>query len=279
MTVTCYPSPSKKKGLRICTAFAKGCGGRVMPEGHPRLEPGPAFFYGWTEYTWPLMRQCVEDGRVWFYADNAYYYGKGKYFRVTRSALMHDGSGPLNEAVLRKYGIRFKPWSASGRHIVIATQSRGFYELRMGVTREAWTADVIARLKAHTDREIVVCDKPDKWKECNNPHVNFEEVLPGAWAVVSHSSSCMVKAVANGVPVFSTGPSMASSVGLDDLPMIETPHRPEDDQRRRWLSQLLANQWTYGEMEDGTCWAGLAGQQSCSLDLAKSIVTPRGKSA
>lgn len=271
MTVTCYPSPGKKKGLKICTAFAKGCGGRVMPEGHPTLEPGPAFFYGWTEYTWPLMRQCVQEGRTWFYADNAYYYGKGRQFRVTRCALMHDGSGPLNEAALRERGVRFKPWSKDGRHIVIATQSRGFYELRMGITRELWTAEVVDILRPHTDREIVVCDKPERWS--GHPHVNFEEALRGAWAVVSHSSSCMVKAVVAGIPVFSVGPSMASSVGLDDLARIETPHRPEDDQRCRWLSQLLANQWTYREMEDGTCWSGLSKQQSCSLDLAKSIVS------
>lgn len=277
MTVTCYPSPGKKKGARICGAFAQGCGGRMVPEGHPRLEPGPAFFYGWTEYTWPLMRQCVQEGREWFYADNAYYYGKGRYFRVTRCALMHDGSGPLDAAALRRYGTKLAPWATDGKHIVIATQSRGFYELRMGVTREAWTADVLKALLPHTAREIVVCDKPDNWR--GHPHVNFEDAIQGAWAVVSHSSSCMVKAVVDGVPVFSTGPSMASSAGTDDLSRIEGPRRLDDSERRRWLSQLLSNQWTYREMELGVCWKGLAGQQSCGLDLARSIVTTRGEAA
>ena len=94
MTVTCYPGVGKKKGLSICEAFAAGCGGRVVEPGSCKeLLPGPAFFYGWTDDTIKLLTQAQRERRDWYYADNAYYFGRGKFFRVAKNALMHDGSG------------------------------------------------------------------------------------------------------------------------------------------------------------------------------------------
>ncbi len=273
MQVTCYPSPGKKKGLKICTSFAQGCGGAVAREGEPNLAPGAAFFYGWTEYTWPLMARCVREGRVWFYADNAYYYGRGSYFRVTRCALMHDGRhGARNDKLLDLYGVRGAPCRKTGAHIVVTPQSQGFYTLRMGITRDVWTAKVVETLRCFTRREIVVCDKADR-RGGGRPHVNFGGALPGAWAVVGPSGSTMVKAVADGHPVFSLGPSMGSAMGSDDLSRIEDPCLPDEEDRAAWLSQILAQQWTYGEMISGACWRGLKSQQSSSLDLARSVVT------
>lgn len=90
--VTCYPSPDKRKGLKLVRAFAQGCGGRVAPVGQASLEDGGAFFYGMTEHSLSLIARCRSEGRDWYYADNAYYFGRGTHFRVTRNALMYDGS-------------------------------------------------------------------------------------------------------------------------------------------------------------------------------------------
>lgn len=265
--LVCYPTRGKRKAERICAAFAAGCGGRVATSDTPVLLDGPAFFYGWTHHTVPLIEQCVREGRQWYYADNAYYYGRPRLFRVTRGALMHDGSGP---GVLRANALRVpvKPWRAAGRHVVIATQSEAYYSMRLGQTRAQWTAAVNAAVKRHTDRPVVVCHKPERWAGEPHPHRNFEDALDGAWAVVSHSSSVMVKALCEGVPVISLAPSMASAMGSHDLARIEDPARP--DGRESWIANLMSNQWSHkDEMLDGTCWRQLGDQQPVSFDLAR----------
>lgn len=263
--VCCYPSPGKRKGFKVCKVFAEGCGGRLLPKGHPYLEDGPGFFYGWTRHTVPLIEQCQAQGRTWFYADNAYYFGREQYFRVTRNALMHDGSGKARPERFRTFGLTVQPWRKNGRHVLVATQSELFYQMHLGLTRQAWTDKIKAELARHTDRPIVVCHKPPPPWPNHQPHHNFEDVLPDAWAVVTYSSSVMVKALLDGIPVFSTGPSMASCVGLSDLSRLEAPYMPSDDERLQWFCNLAANQWTREEMRDGICWRDL---QTRNLEAA-----------
>ena len=255
MGVVCYPSPGKRKGLKICRAFAEGCGGRVAAAGQARLEGDAAFFYGWTEHTAQLIETCRREGRDWYYADNAYYFGRGQYFRVTHGALMHEGGGDAGAARFDRFGLTVKPWRRDGRHIVVATQSELFYKIHLGVCRDDWVLKIAADVRRHSDRPLVVCHKPPLPWPGGFPHINFEKALPGAWAVVSHSSSVMVKALIEGVPVFSLGRSMASAMGYREISRIETPRRP--DGRTRWLCNLAANQWTRDEMRDGTCWRDL----------------------
>lgn len=258
MTVTCYPSPGKVKGLSLCNAFAQGSNGRVVAEGASTLRDGPAFFYGWTDYTAPLVTRCREDGRDWYYCDNAYYFGRGTYFRVTKNAFMHDGSGRASMDRVRSFRLRIRPWNLTGHNVVITTQSEVHYSARLGVSRTAWTGGVMAELRRYTDRPIVVCHKPDP-KASGNAYAapGFESELADAWAVVAHCSSAMVKALIEGVPVFSLAPSMAGRMGHSDVARIEDPHYPEE--RWQWLANLAANQWTRDEMRSGKCWRDLNG--------------------
>lgn len=260
--LTCYPSPGKRKALKLCRAFAEGCGGRVASGGQAVLDDGPAFFYGLTAHSAALTDACRRQGRDWYYADNAYYVGRGTHFRVTRGAFMHDGGGDAAPDRLRRLRVEIKPWRRDGRHVVIATQSDLFYRLHLGTTRADWTAAVRTELAEQTDRPIVVCHKPPPPWPGDFPHTNFEDALPGAWAAVSHSSSVMVKALIDGVPVFPLGDSMAAGMGHDDPSRIEAPLYPED--RERWLRVLAANQWTREEMRDGTCWRDLQRQTTRS---------------
>ena len=262
MTVTCYPTTGKKKAQRICEAFAAGCGGIIASPDSPLLDGG-AFIYGWTRYTYPLIERCHNEGRDWWYCDNAYYFGRPKEFRVTHNALMHDGSGPGGYVD----HIPIKPWRADGRHIVLTTQSEDFYKMRLGQSRNEWTEAVVMAISRHSDRPVEVCHKPGSWEGRPGPHENFEAALPGAWAVVSHCSSTMVKSVAEGIPVFSLAPSMASRMGTDDLSRLEDPVMPAG--RGDWLANLMRNQWDQTEMRNGTCWRELQKQAAISFDLAR----------
>ncbi len=266
--LTCYPSPGKRKALKLCAAFAEGSGGRVAGLGESRLLPGAAFFYGMTGHTLPLIERCRRDGRDWYYADNAYYFGRGRYFRVTRNAYQHDGGGAAGPACFARFGLKPAPWRTGGRtggrkggrnggrHILVTTQSELFYRLVLGTTRAAWLADVVTQLRAATDRPIEVCHKPAPATSGNAAAgPGFEKHLAHAHALVTHSSSTAAKALLDGVPVFCLGACMASSMGHADLALIEDPYYPDD--REPWLWNLAANQWTREEMTDGTCWRQL----------------------
>lgn len=271
--ITCYPSPGKRKALKLCTAFAAGCGGRVAPIGQPKLQRGAAFVYGWTEHTVALIRQCQAQAIDWYYGDNGYYFGRGKFFRVSRNALMHDGTGAAGPERFEAFGLELKPWRKDGDHILITTQSELFYRARLGTTRAAWSRQVVERLRQHTGREIVICDKPAaKDIGSRQPHADcFEALLDKAWALITHSSSTAVKAILDGVPVFSLASSMVSCMGLHDLSRIEEPIYP--DGREQWLWNLAANQWTREEMANGTCWRALRAQKS---DVRKQKSEPIG---
>ena len=260
MSVVCYPSPGKRKALKLARDFAEGCAGRVMPAGAERLAPGPAFFYGMTAYTLALIARCRRDGRDWYYADNAYYIGRGQYFRVTRNAYQYDGARTRTAGRperFRRFGLEIAPWRTGGRHVLVTTQSELFYRMQLGMSRADWVADTVARLKSATERPIKVCHKAVFTRSGDNAAAGagFEAALAGAHALVTQSSSTAVKALLEGVPVFCTGACAASRMGLSDLARIETPLRPED--REPWLWTLAANQWTRDELRDGTCWRGL----------------------
>jgi hypothetical protein len=291
VSVTCYPSPGKLKGLKVCHAFAQGCGGQVAQAGETRLAPGPAFFYGMTAHSLALIARCRAEGRDWYYADNAYYVGRGSHFRVTKNAFQHAGTGAAGPERWRAFGVALKPWcdggstrrpvlrssgaaaaeggsllarrslgegGGEGGHILITTQSELFYRLHLGVSRAAWLADLRSRLKAVSGRPIEVCHKPAPGAP-GNPAAgeNFEADLTGAHALVTHSSSTAVKALIEGVPVFCLGVCVASPLGLSDPARIETPHYPGN--REPWLWTLAANQWTREEMRAGVCWRDLNG--------------------
>ncbi|MCH8858271.1 MAG: hypothetical protein IID54_01675 [Proteobacteria bacterium] len=264
MSVLCYVSPKKTKAMRLCTHFAFGCNGAVMPAGHSKLEPGPAFFYGWTEHTHPLFALCQLDGREWYYADNAYYFGRSEYFRITRNGFMHDGTGRASAYGRKRaeaLGVHMSGWRKP-RHgpIIITTQSELFYSVRLGTTRTAWAEAIKRKIEKHTSRPVVILDKPEsRDMHQTQPHaLNLETLLGDAWALVTHSSSAGIAALCAGVPVFAVAPSMMGTMGISDLSQIESPRYPDD--RERWISVLMANQWTLDEIASGEAMDRLAQQ-------------------
>ncbi len=255
MGVVCYPSVGKRKALKLSCAFAEGCGGEIAGTGETQLRPGAAFFYGMTAHTLRLIAQCRREGREWVYADNAYYFGRGDYFRVSKGRFQHDGLGSAGPGRFARFGVTVRPWRRQGSAIIIVTQSELFYRLHLSIDRRAWVAERVAEIAAVSDRPVRICHKPESGSAPYAP--TFETYLADAWAVVTHSSSAAVKVLIEGVPVFCTAPCMASVMGRDDLTRIEAPAYP--DGREPWLWNLAAQQWTLDEMRDGSCWRVLRG--------------------
>lgn len=251
MSVVCYAATGKRKAPALCGAFAIGAGGgSVLPDSAPTLLSDHAFIFGSSSANFGRIDWFKGLGPdvPWYYGDGAYGFGRGEFFRITRGALQVDGvSGRGDSARWRRFGLDVKPWRRDGAQIVVATQSDAWHQWTSGMSAAAWGAHVAARIRAHTDRRIVVCALKGEYP--------FAEALRSAWAVVVHSSSAAIAAQIEGVPTFCLEECAASIVSRYDLQFIESPSYPDD--REPWLHRLAAAQWTLDEIRDGIAWRAL----------------------
>ena len=251
----------------VCNAFAQGAKTDVV--GPAPLKPGDVFMYGALRGLLPTLRQAQREGRKWYYSDNAYFLpGKDEraYFRVTRNALQHDGSGkatPEHLQRLHALKLQIQPWRTSGEHVVICPPGR-LFGATFGFSADTWLEDTVERLRSFTDRPLILRRKMS-WNDAKPLEILgsrgmpktsvktlLSEDLAGAWTLVTHSSNSAVEAVLAGIPVFCTHPCGSSEMGLSDLSKIEAPRT--DGDRENWAAVLARNQWRLAEMRDGTAW-------------------------
>lgn len=238
-----YSVPRELTSPVWCEAFAKGCGGPVETDGI--LRDRPVALFG-SPRLWSLLTQARAEGRTWWYGDKAYF-GRGKFYRITRNAFQHDGSGNAGPERFRRFGLSIAPWRTSGSHILVCPPGDRFQRLH-GV--EDWLERTLETLKTYTDRPIRVRPKP-RLIDGNSLAPDLED----CWALVTFMSNTAVEAVLAGIPVFVTGRSAASRMGLDDRSRIESPVMP--DGREQWAWNLAANQWTLDEIRSGAAWRAI----------------------
>lgn len=240
-----YYAPQEQSSPRFAFAFARGCNGTMTDE--TDLFPGPVALFG-SPSRWPVLRQAQAQGRDWYYADHGYF-GKGRYYRVTRNAYQHDGRGlgsPERFAALHR---PIQPWQSGGGHVLICPNSDVYFGLH-GLGGSQWLRNVMHKLRRHTDRKLRV-----RWKTQRQSRPIAAD-LSGAWLVVVYSSAAALDALIAGVPVCTLAP-FASTVrmGLTDLSAVEHPIRPDD--REAFLHVLASQQWTLPEMMAGRAWRDL----------------------
>lgn len=248
--ITGYPA-QKTKAITALRAFASGAGGRVEQPPPRSLRGGtPAFFGVKPEiaHLWAEVRR-LRKGYYWL--DNGYFPQGHTYYAATRNAFQADGAtGDPDSARLAALGLELAPWRRGGRTVLVCVQSALFFRLMTGTTRHAWLASVVATLEAHTDRPIVIREKP-----MTAGDAPLAALLPDCHALVTHSSKAAIEAVCAGVPAFVTAPCAAAIMASTDLTAIEAPRYPDD--REAWAARLAAAQWTLDEMRSGRCWADL----------------------
>lgn len=241
-----YFVPDEFSSPKLAYAFAKGCGGTITDD-LEYLYPGPVAMFG-SPPVWPLLRRAKAEQRDWFYIDHAYM-GRGRFYRITKNAYQHDGTGVGEEArfIRAAAGRTIQPWKKSGSHILICPQSAIYFSLH-GINADAWLRDVMATVRKYTDREIRV-----RYKASRTP---IGPDLEDAWAVVVFSSAAALDGLIAGVPVFTLAPFAATvHMGLSDLSRIEAPIYP--DGREEFLFALASNQWTLPEIMRGSAWRHL----------------------
>lgn len=132
-----------------------------------------------------------------------------------------------------------------GQHILVFPPTRAVCRY-YGYNEARWIADKISILRKHTDREIIVRTK--------DTEIPLQDQLRHAHAVVSSQSTAAIEAVLSGVPSFCEEISQCLPVSKTDLSEIEKPYYPDRGLLQRWIDSLLACQFTFEEIENGTCY-------------------------
>jgi hypothetical protein len=152
-------------------------------------------------------------------------------------------------------------------HILLAGSSQKYHDFYGLKDPTSWARKVVAALREETKREIVYRPKPS-WKDAvpiegtrfSSGAETIDEVLAGAWAVVTHGSNACFEAVLAGVPVVALGDAVAKPISSTTLDAIESPRRASYVERLQWAARLSYWQWTMPEMATGQAWAFLRPQ-------------------
>lgn len=234
--------PNEKTSPKFAKAFAEGSGGKVT-QAH---WDGDSVWAGFgSPENWRDIVRIRQLGAPFFYGDHAFF-GRHQYYRIAKNALFTYGIGHSDMKRISRFHRKALRWTR-GANIIICPQSDAFFRLRYGTTEAEWVGGVIAELKKHTDRKIIVHGKRD--------HKPLAQLLPNAHCVVVHSSNSATEALMNGVPAICLADCMARDMTRNSLADVEKLLYPEN--RYEWAGVLADNQWTLHEIASGMAWRHL----------------------
>ena len=241
-----YVVPDEKTSPLFGRAFAQGCGGSI--ERGDVLCPGAVALFG-SPKRWELLQTAFRQNRDVYYCDHAYF-GRGRYYRITKNAYQHDGRGNAGPERFNAFDRKVQPWRRDGQHVLICPNSAIYFGL-FGLNVYEWVQQVCDVVAANSTRPVRV-----RWKNDSTP---IESDLKDCWAVVTFTSAAALDALIAGVPVFVLSAfSAAYRFGLSDLREVEHPLFPVG--REPFLWNLAANQWTLDEIREGVAWKALQGE-------------------
>lgn len=209
-----------------------------------------------------VYEHCVKNKINFYYMDRPYWgiSRQEPYFlRIVKNGHVKNTiEDRPDDRFKATFPFDIKPYHRSGKMIMVCPPTSSistFFKC------EDWLSRTINKLKNNTDREIIVRDKPynpEAYVDANgvmrtgenNTSVPKEQI---DWreihAVVTFNSSITIKALANGVPVFTDENNCAYPIAESDVAKIESP-RYEDP--RPLFHSLAYGQFTAREMSDGT---------------------------
>lgn len=245
MKLAAYPLPAKRKSVELCSAFVQAAGGEVVTDGRWRPD-AVAVFYGVGDANLPVWQAVRGLGMPFVYLDNAYFdAARGTYFRATLNGLQHSGAGASDGTRLAKLGVQIEPWRTGGSYVLLCPQSEIYMRHVAGYEGD-WLACALARSAGDVPVRMRPWS-PDKPKLV----ATLRADLLAARAVITYSSAAAVGAVLAGVPVVV---SVNSAAARFSSTLIDSPRRPDDDERRRWAGVLADNQFTREELCSGYAW-------------------------
>lgn len=233
MLYNIYSAPNEKTSPIFAAAFQKGYGGIITSD----YIEGPWAGFG-SPQNWGWLQISAKLGYDFIYADHGYF-GRLRYFKVTKNDFQHSGIGESDGKRFNRFNIPIRPWR-QGKQILICPQSKGHFIMRE-TTYDKWLYDVIAEVKKHTNKPIKIRHKRDR--------TPFKHDLKNAYCVITHSSNAAVEAILDGVPAICTDKCAASIMSKSSIADINDLYYP--DNRYEWASVLADNQFTLEEIERG----------------------------
>jgi hypothetical protein len=230
-------------------AIAAGFKARVVPAEHGEVQAGALHLVGGLQHgSLALMKQILDGRDAYVFADRAYMGGGpgSERLRLTLNAYQKEWVEVRPDDRLRALGVELQPWRTRGRHVLLVPPGEAIREL-FGLGD--WQDEMLARLKACTDRPIMVSVKGDA-----RP---LQQRLADCWCVVTYTSNVAVDALLAGVPAFCDSKAAAAPMAgaLDSLD-IEHPVRLD---RELWASSLAYGQFTLDEIRSGYARAVVLG--------------------
>ena len=136
-----------------------------------------------------------------------------------------------------------------------------------GTYIKQWKEDFIKELRAHTDKEIVIREKPPILDRRVNPLYN--ELKTGKYhCVVTYNSIASIESVVMGIPCICLGENAGSYLSETKIENVENPYFPEINKIRDHLLYLCCMQFKTPEILSGF-WYKL-------FTAIKGEIKPRG---
>ena len=159
----------------------------------------------------------------------------------------------------KKYyrGDPIKPYHKNGKYVLVVPPS---HSMALHFGSPGWLDTTLQTLKANTDRELIVREKPynpksfldEQGRMQPGPSENKQPARPFEWdqvhAVVTFNSSITIKALHNGVPCFTNFENPCASICESDFSKIETPMYED---RQPVFHSLAYGQFTQEEFRNG----------------------------
>lgn len=159
-----------------------------------------------------------------------------------------------------KLGLSLKPANGKRREeILIAAQHQQSLQWQGMPSMSAWVENIVAQLRQHTTRNIVVRPHPRSpfSVNLNNVRMLSPKIIPGSYddfdidynyhCVINHNSGPAVQAAVFGIPVICDSSSLAGELSgnIENIESISLPDRTE------WFLKLCHTEWTTDEISQG----------------------------
>ena len=227
------------------------------------------FFWGLAGKNRGEIAKCVEKQEEWYYIDIGYItdeitrYPAPKitkpdttYFRIVKGGL-HTIKGKVGDGKrlkrLQTEGLdaEFKGWyTGDTKHVLICPSSPTVTQQLNNMTQEDWVFEVKMELEKHTDRELIVRNKPRPGNQWWG--TNIREQLKDCHCLVTNMSIASVDAILNRVPVITDGRNVSWAVASREPRFVEKPFKPGKKTVNEWLKFITEQQFTMDEIENGT---------------------------
>ena len=233
-------------------SFILGSGGQLTNYSKVENSMVPVVLRGITKSK--HMAACEAKGRDYYYIDTGYFGNSRKkmFHRITKNAMQNVG--PIIERPFDR--LEQTGWQArkfkGGKSILLCPPSDKAMSC-FGLDLEKWLADTIAIIEQHTDRPIIVRQKPSRRERITNSTIEMA-LAQDIHCLVTYNSIAATEAILLGKVAFTLGPNAAQSMCSSDLALIETPYVPTLDQVSAWAAHLSYCQFTEIEMKNGTAW-------------------------